>query len=45
MYEKIKFFYDKGYWKAEQVYHAVDKGVISQQQAEDILKGEADAEV
>lgn len=45
MYEKIKYFYDKDYWKAEQIYHAVAKGVISQQQAEDILKGETNAEV
>ncbi len=45
MYEKIKYFYDKGYWKAEQVNDAVEKSVITQQQAEDIMKGEADAEV
>ena len=40
MYEKIKAFYDKGYWHAEQVQHAVTKGVITPQQAEQILKGE-----
>lgn len=45
MYEKIKFFYDKGYWMAEQVHHAVGKGVITSVQAEKILKGEADAEM
>lgn len=45
MYEKIKYFYDRGYWKAEQVLHAVSKNVITQRQADNILKGRTDAEM
>lgn len=28
-YERIKAFYDKGLWTAEQVHQAVEKGLIT----------------
>lgn len=37
MYEKIKKFYEKGLWTAEMVQQAVEKGVITQEQADEIL--------
>ncbi|MBQ8604364.1 MAG: XkdX family protein [Oscillospiraceae bacterium] len=45
MYEKIKYFYDKGYWQDQQVQHAVAKGVITRDQMDEIMKGGTDAEV
>ncbi|MBR5521122.1 MAG: XkdX family protein [Oscillospiraceae bacterium] len=45
MHEKIKVFYEKGYWTEVQVSHAVAKGVISVRQAGEILKGGTDAEM
>ena len=39
MFEKIKRFYLKGYWTAEMVQNAVAKGLITQTQADEILKG------
>lgn len=38
MYEKIKRWYIQGLWTAAMVNAAVSKGVISQEQAEDILQ-------
>jgi uncharacterized XkdX family phage protein len=40
MYEKIKKWYKQGLWSAEQVQKAVDKGVITAEQAEEILSQE-----
>ncbi len=34
---KIKDYYDRGLWRAEWVQNAVDKGVISQEEADEIL--------
>lgn len=45
MYEKIKYFYDRGYWQEDQLQHAVAKGVITLDQAQQILKGGEDAEM
>ena len=38
MYEKIKRWYIQGLWTVAMVNAAVSKGVISQEQAEDILQ-------
>ena len=40
MVEKIKKWYYMGLWTAEQVEKAVEKGVITEEQAAEILKGE-----
>lgn len=37
MYEKIKKWYKQGLWTAEMVQTAADKGVITQEQAAEIL--------
>ena len=37
MFEKIKRWYEKGLWTAEMVQQAADKGVITQEQAAEIL--------
>ena len=37
MFEKIKMFYDKGLWTAEQVYQAVEKGLITEEEYEEIV--------
>jgi len=37
MFEKIKRWYEMGLWTAEMVRQAVEKGVITQEQAEEIL--------
>ena len=39
MFEKIKKWYDMGLWTAEMVQQAADKGVITQEQAEEIIAG------
>ena len=39
MFEKIKNFYDKGLWNGKQVLNAVDKKIITDQQANTILTG------
>ena len=39
MYEKIKKWYEQKLWTAENVQKAAEKAVITQQQAEEILKG------
>ena len=36
-YEKIKSNYEKGYWSASMVRMAVRKGVITQEQCDEIL--------
>lgn len=37
MYKKIKMFYSKGLWTAEQVAQAVDKGLITEDQYNEIV--------
>lgn len=39
MYEKIKGWYEKGWWTAEMVMQAVDKGLITLEEAEEIIGG------
>ncbi len=43
MYEKIKRWYKQGLWTAVMVQNAVSKGVLTEEQAENIyaLKGES----
>lgn len=41
MYNKIKKWYAMGLWTAEMVQQAADKGVITQEQANEILKEKA----
>lgn len=41
MYEKIKKWYEMGLWTIEMVNKAVKKGVITEEQAEEILKEKA----
>lgn len=38
MYEKILKWYEKGLWNAEMVQNAVTKGVLTQEQANEIVK-------
>lgn len=38
MYEKIKKWYRQGLWTAEMVQNAAEKGVITQEQADEITK-------
>ena len=40
MYEKIKKWYYMGLWSADQVQKAAEKGVITEDQAAEILKGD-----
>lgn len=37
MYEKIKKWYEMGLWTAAMVQQAADKGIITQEQADEIL--------
>lgn len=37
MYEKIKRWYKQGLWTAAMVQAATDKGVITQEQADEII--------
>lgn len=37
MYEKIKKWYKQGLWSAEQVQNAVGKGILTAEQAAEIL--------
>jgi uncharacterized XkdX family phage protein len=37
MYEKIKRWYTLGLWTAEMVQNAVDKGIITEEQAAEIM--------
>lgn len=39
MYEKIKKWYKQGLWTEEMVMNAVDKGLITEEQAKEILEG------
>jgi uncharacterized XkdX family phage protein len=39
MYEKIKKWYKQGLWTAEMVMNAVTKGIITEEQAKEILEG------
>lgn len=43
MFEKIKRWYEMGLWTADMVLKAVEKGVITPEQAEEIL-GKKEAE-
>lgn len=38
MFEKIKKWYRQGLWTDEMVLKAVEKGVITQKQADEIMK-------
>ena len=40
MYEKIKKWYKQGLWTAEMVMNAVAKGLITEEQAKEILNQE-----
>lgn len=40
MFEKIKHFYEKGLWTAEQVHQAVEKGLITEEEYKEIVKDE-----
>lgn len=40
MFEKIKKWYKQGLWSAEMVWNAVDKGVITEKQYNEIVEGE-----
>ena len=42
-YEKIKSKHEKGYWSATMVQMAVRKGVITQEQCDEILSGETNS--
>lgn len=35
-YEKIKYYYESGFWSAEQVRKMVEKGIITEEQFEEI---------
>lgn len=37
MYDKIKMWYEMGLWTEEMVLQAVEKGIITQEQANEIL--------
>ena len=37
MYEKIKKWYKQGLWTEEKVRNAVDKGILTEDQAKEIL--------
>lgn len=37
-YRRIKSFYDKGLWTAEQVYQAVEKGLITEEEYREITQ-------
>ena len=39
-YEKIKYYYEAGFWTAQMVYNAAKKGVITQEEADMIVNGE-----
>lgn len=36
-YDKVKNYYDKGYWKADRVKEAVVKGWITEEEANEIM--------
>lgn len=38
MFEKIKLWYASGFWTERMVRQALEKGVLTTQQAEDILE-------
>lgn len=40
MFEKIKKWYKQGLWTAEMVMNAVGKGIITEEQAKEILNQE-----
>jgi hypothetical protein len=40
MFEKIKRWYKQGLWTENMVNNAVSKGVLTEKQAEEILRGE-----
>lgn len=39
MYKKIKKWYDMGLWTETMVLQAAEKGIITQEQAEEIIHG------
>lgn len=43
MFEKIKYWYDKGLWTVAMLQNAVRKGVLTQEQYDEIVGGGDDA--
>lgn len=41
-YEKIKYYYEAKFWTAQMVYNAANKGVITQEEAKEIIGEEGD---
>lgn len=41
MYEKIKKWYQQGLWKTSQVHQAVEKGLLTPEQYDEITGGAA----
>lgn len=39
MYDKIKKWYEQGLWSAEMVQDAVNKGILTEEQANEITSG------
>lgn len=39
-FEKIKFYYDNGFWTAKMVRNAVNKGLITEEEYEEITGGD-----
>lgn len=37
-YDKVKHYYDSGLWSAKRVRDAVDKGWITEEEADEILR-------
>ena len=45
MYEKIKRWYQQGLWTAQMVQNAVKKGVLTAEEAAEILAADTEANV
>lgn len=41
-FEKIKAYYEMGFWTKNMVHNAVNKGLITEEEYEEIVGGEAD---
>lgn len=39
-YEKIKFYYDSGFWTVKMVHNAVNKGLITEEEYIEIVGGD-----
>ena len=40
MFEKIKKWYEQGLWTADMVMKAVEKGVLTAEEAEEVMKND-----